>query len=293
MITRHQEALSRVVCSLAIVSVGLLVEAPAYAHHEAIFGPQSSAVLSAERFASAQIFTREAGSGEDSTRQTTVVLSGGMQPTKRPLSIAVVLPVSFVGGTGATNARRGLEDVLVSARYRFDSGRLTKALGLDESYVMTVGGVELPTGTFDHEFGKGAVGGIAAVLMNVERRPFSAIGYGYYHHTGVYRGSRESGNVFAGVGGAWTPIDNLQTGRLVSFQVGLSHERTFALERNSSPLVDSGGSGVFVHQGLVLGANERMQFFTLLSLPVTQQWGASQDRQRFRLGAGAILLLSH
>ena len=293
MMTTQIDRRSQGLLRIAMALVGLLLAVPAHAHHEAIFGPQSSSVLSAERFASAQIFTREVGSGEDRARQTTVVLSGGLQPTKRPLSIAVVLPVSFVGATPAGGSRKGLEDVLVSARYRFESARLTDALNLDESYVMTVGGVEIPTGTFDHEFGRGAVGGIAAALLNVERRPFSAIGYGYYHHTGVYRGTRESGNVFVGVGGAWTPIDNLQTGRLVSFQVGMSHERTFAPERNGAPLVDSGGSGVFVHQGLVWGANEHMQFFTLLSLPVTQQWNAVQDRQRFRLGAGAILLLSH
>ena len=269
--TIRQDAIGKAVLPFAMAAAGLLIAAPAYAHHEAIFGPQSSSVLSAERFASAQIFTRETGTGKDSTRQTTVVFSGGMQPTKRPLSIAVVLPVSFVGSTTTAGGRKGLEDMLVSARYRFDSARLTDALNLDESYVMTVGGVELPTGTFDHQFGRGAVGGIAAALLNVERRPFSAIGYGYYHHTGAYRGTRESGNVFVGVGGAWTPIDNLQTGRLVSFQVGLSHERTFAVERDGLPLVDSGGSGVFVHQGLVWGANEHVQFFTLLSLPVTQQ----------------------
>ena len=289
--TKRLSYVNTALLQAAIFVAGVLIAAPAYAHHEAIFGPQSSSVLSAERFASAQIFTRDVGSGEDRARQTTVVFSGGLQPTKQPLSIAVVLPVSFVGGTATSGSRTGLEDMLVSARYRFDSARLTKALNLDESYVMAVGGVELPTGTFDHEFGKGAVGGIAAALLNVERRPFSAIGYGYYHHTGVYRGSRESGNVFVGVGGAWTPIDNLQTGRLVSLQVGVSHERTFPVERNGAPLIDSGGSGVFVHQGLVWGANEHMQFFTLLSLPVTQQWNAVQDRQRFRLGAGVILLL--
>ena len=57
---------------------------------------------------------------------------------------------------------------------------------------MGVGGVEVPTGTIDHEFGKGAVGAIAAGLMSLERRPFSVIGYGYYHYTGDYNGMRSS-----------------------------------------------------------------------------------------------------
>ena len=146
---------------------------------------------------------------------------------------------------------------------------------------------------WNHDFGRGAVGAIAAGLISVENRPFSAIDYGYYHHTGVYRGARESGNVFVGAGGAWTPLDDAQTGRLFSVQVGLSHERTFAQKLNGAALPNSGGSGVFVHQGIVWGANEHLQIFTLLSLPVTQDWRGPADRQRFRLGAGAILILGH
>ena len=36
---------------------------------------------------------------------------------------------------------------------------------------MGVGGVELPTGTFDHQFGKGALGEIAAGLFSLEKKP--------------------------------------------------------------------------------------------------------------------------
>ena len=136
---------------------------PAFAHHEAIFGPQSSAVLSASRFASAQVFTRDTGRDPDRRRQTTTVFSGGLQPFKRPLSVAVVVPVSFIGSTPGVSSRTGVEDVLISARYRVESERFTNALNLDESYFMAVGGLELPTGTVDHEFGRGAVGAISAV----------------------------------------------------------------------------------------------------------------------------------
>ena len=76
------------------------------------------------------------------------------------------------------------------------------------SYVMDVGGVELPTGTFDHEFGKGALGEIAAGLFSLEKKPFATIGYIYYHHRGVYQGLRDSGNTFAGGGLAYTPIES-------------------------------------------------------------------------------------
>ena len=264
---------------------------PAFAHHEAIFGPQSSAVLSAGRFASAQVFTRQTGPEGDRRRQTTTVFSAGIQPFKPAPSIAVVVPISFLGSTAAAPARIGIEDVLISARYRLESSRVTQSLGLDESSVMAVAGLEIPTGIIDHPFGRGAPGAIAAGLVNLERRPFSVIGYGYYHHTGVYRGTRESGNLFFGGGAAWTPLDNLQTGRLVSLQTGVSHERTFAQRSGGVPALGSGGSGLFVHEGLVWGVNQRAQIFALVSIPITQRWSAPEDQQRFRLGAGLILLL--
>jgi hypothetical protein len=91
---------------LSVVLGGALLAAtPAAAHHEAIFGPQSSAVLSAEQFASAQVFTRETGTGEARRRQSTTVFSAGMQPFKRPLSVAVVVPVSLIGSAGGGGTR--------------------------------------------------------------------------------------------------------------------------------------------------------------------------------------------
>jgi hypothetical protein len=39
--------------------------------------------------------------------------------------------------------------------------------------------------------------------------------------------------------------------------------------------------------------NQHVQFFALGSLPITQDWRAAEDRQRFRFGAGAILILRH
>lgn len=278
---------------LAFVIVLSLMATPrvAFAHHEAIFGPQSAAVLSAPRFVSAQFFTRQTGKSTSRRRQTTAVISGGLQPFRAPLSVSVVVPVSFIGSPTAGGSQKGIEDILLSGRYKVESARLTEALHLDESYVMGVGGVELPTGTIDHPFGKGAPGAIAAALVSAERRPVSGIGYAYYHHTGVYQGARESGNIFWGGGVAWTPLDNLQTGRLFSLQAGISRERTFAAEADGFPNLQSGGSGVFAHEAVMVGLNEHIQVFTLLSLPIKQSWASADDRQQFRLGAGTVLIL--
>jgi hypothetical protein len=282
----------RVQRTAVLVVAALLGAPPAYAHHEAMFGPQSSAVLSPGTFLSAQVFDRETGRDDDRGRETTAVFSVGFRPSRRPLSIAIVVPFTFSSESGGPS-ERGLEDALVSARYRIGADRFAASLGLDESYIMAVGGIEVPTGTLDHDFGRGSVGEIAAALFSVEKRPVSAIGYAYYHHTGTYQGVRPSGNMFVGIGTAWTPIDDDVAGKLFSLQLGLSHERTFAVEEQGVASIDSGSSGLFLHPGVVLSTNPRLQFFALVSLPLTQEWRSPADRQRFRLGAGTIVMLGH
>lgn len=281
-----------------LVTCVSLATVPAYAHHEAMFGPQSSAVLSPSLFVSAQIFDKEEGTANEKRRETTTVYSVGVTPFKKtPLSLAFVLPVTFASGVADPStpgsASRGFEDTLLTARYRVEAKGLASSLGIDESYVTGVGGLEMPTGNIDHRFGKGAFGEIAAALFSVEKRPIAAIGYVYYHHRGVYNGLRDSGNMFSGTGVAYTPIDDDVRGKLFSLQLGLSYERTFASEQNGVALADSGASGVFVHPGVVFSINPRLQYFGLVSLPLTQQSNSIVDRQRFRLGAGLIFILGN
>jgi hypothetical protein len=263
-----------------------------------MFGPQSSAVLSPGVFLSALVFDKETGRDDLKRRETTTVYSVGFKPLKkRPLSVAFILPVTFAGGApdpGAPGAAaRGFEDTLLSARYRVDAQPIATSLHLDQSYVMGVGGIEMPTGTFDHPFGKGAFGEIAAGLFSVEKRPLAAITYVYYHHRGVYDGTRDSGNTFAGGGLAYTPIDDEERGKLFSLQLGVSYEHTFQSEENGVPVADSGSSGVFMHPGIVFSVTPAVQFFGLVSLPLTQEFNSVVDRQRFRLGAGIIWILKH
>jgi len=291
-------ATRRVECVLILCCMIFVMPAPARAHHEAMFGPQSSAVLSPGIFLSAQIFDKEEGKDDQKRRETTTVYSVGFTPTeKQPLSIAFVLPVTFASGIpdpstpGSKN--QGFEDALLSARYRLNATKLASSLGLDQSYVMGVGGIEVPTGTIDHPFGDGAFGEIAAGLFSVEKRPLAAIAYVYYHHRGEYNGLRDSGNMFAGGGLAYTPIDDEARGKLFSLQLGVSYERTFASEVDGVPQADSGSSGVFIHPGIVFSTTGNLQFFGLVSLPLTQQWNSIVDRQRFRLGTGIIWILKH
>ena len=281
---------------LMVFALALATASPALAHHEAMFGPQSSAVLSPGIFLSAIVFDKETGKGDDERRETTTVYSVGFKPVKKqPLSVAFVLPATFSGGAPDPNepgaATRGWEDMLISARYRVEAPKVAKALGVEESYVMGVGGVELPTGTFDHAFGQGAFGQIAAGLFSVEKRPIAMIGYLYYHHRGVYNGVRDSGNTFTGGGVAYTPIDDEDRGKLLSFQLGMSYERMFQSEDNGIPVADSGASGVFIHPGIVFDLTPTLQMFGIVSLPLTQQYNSIVDRQRFRVGTGIIWIL--
>jgi hypothetical protein len=282
---------------LALI-LSLFGAAPASAHHEAMFGPQSSSVLSPGIFLSALVFDKETGKDDLKRRETTTVYSVGFKPAKKqPISIAFSLPMTFAGGAPDPSApgaaMHGFEDSVLTARYRVDAPAVASALGLDQSYVMAVGGVEMPTGTFDHPFGKGAFGQIAAGLFSMEKRPFATIAYVYYHRRGVYDGTRDSGNTFAGGGLAYTPIDEEEKGKLFSLQIGVSYERTFASEESGLVIADSGGSGVFVHPGVVFSVTPALQFFGLVSLPVSQQWNSVVDRQRFRLGTGIIWILKH
>ena len=55
----------------------------------------------------------------------------------------------------------------------------------------------------------------------------------------------------------------------MSLQLGLSHERTFAQQENGIARANSGGTGIFVHQGVVLGLNDRVQIFALVCLCIS------------------------
>jgi hypothetical protein len=73
--TVHRE-LPKDLAALLLAGV-LLCPAVIDGHHEAIFGPQSSLVLSADRFVSLQVFTRELGPSDAKTNETTTLVSAG------------------------------------------------------------------------------------------------------------------------------------------------------------------------------------------------------------------------
>src|SRR5215471_15570789 len=130
--------------------------APAHAHHEAIFGPQSSLVLSAPAFASLQSYSRRLGAGDSSKQESTVLVSAGVTPIERvPLSFTAIVPASSIDSLGGPGgARRGLEDIVVGARYRLDLPALQDRFGKDGNFVLGMAALELPTGSFDQSSGR-------------------------------------------------------------------------------------------------------------------------------------------
>jgi hypothetical protein len=74
--------------AIGLVALVVLTTVPVSAHHEAMFGPQSAAVLSPTIFVAAQVFDKEEGTDQEKRRETTTVYSVGFTPLKKqPLSV--------------------------------------------------------------------------------------------------------------------------------------------------------------------------------------------------------------
>lgn len=143
------------------------------------------------------------------------------------------------------------------------------------------------------DFGRGPVGQIVAGLVSAEKRPVAAIGLRVLPpYERISRHTTEREHVHRG-GRRLHSHRQRRTGEPVQPQLGLSYEKTFAVELDDLPLAGSGASGIFLHPGVVFSTNPRVRFFGLVSPPMTQQWRSLEDRQRFRLGAGAIVILGH
>jgi hypothetical protein len=125
-----------VIITTLLATAGLLfLSTPASAHHEAMFGPQSSAVLSPGMFISLQMFDREDGVGGYRHRQTISVYSLGVKPFEtNPVSFAVVAANTREAYTYQGSTTR-FEDPLFSGRYRVEAPGIAKRLGVQESYV--------------------------------------------------------------------------------------------------------------------------------------------------------------
>jgi hypothetical protein len=274
--------------TLATIVALVACAAPARAHHEAIYGAQSALAISAESFASLQVYSKQTGPKASRTRETTTVLGVGVSPRRGPLSISMVLPFSVIADDSPLHG--GVENMVVAARYRVPLLAVDRALSV-ESYALAIGGVELPTGTVDYDFGEGAAAVVTGGVVGLERRPISLLAYGVVHRYAERRDVRDSGNTFLSAGIAWTPIDDEPAGKLFSLQFGVSHERTWREEMSGVPRDDTGGWALMAHPTIVVAAGARNLLYVSASVPLADSWRDPFDRERFRIGAGTVIRL--
>jgi hypothetical protein len=262
------------------------------AHHEAIFGPQSSLAFGNPGFLSTQFFARRQGDAAQFKQEYTFLVSGGYTPSEKfPLGITAILPTSYAyESPHPRTSKWAVEDAILGLRYRFDLTALQESLGKDANFVLAMLGTELPTGAMDHDPFKGSVGLLGAALYSLEWRSMSAITYGYYRRRSEYRGSREGDNLFFGAGLAYTPWDDPKTEELVSFQLGFSYETYFRDHVAGQTVAASGGWGALVHPTVVWGPGTHLLWFNLVSLPVAQHYRDSAQRDRWRFGSGLVYL---
>lgn len=283
--------------TVSLLAIAAITALPlqAQAHHEAIFGPQSSLVISSPAFVSLQAFSRRSGRANQQTQETTGLLSAGLSPLEDvPVSVSVIAPASYIHDLGSGSAVMGVEDIILGARYRYDLEGLQQAFGREGNFLLGMAAAELPTGTVDYPAFQGPLDGWLAALGSVEYEAFSAIGYGFYRLNGVaHDQSRAGDNLFTGGGLAWTPFDDPATERLFSVQFGVSYELTFQDQLAGERVAGTGGWGVLAHPTLVWGPGGHVLLFGMASVPILQSYEDPSAQDAWRVGMGAIYLFGH
>jgi hypothetical protein len=154
------------------------------------------------------------------------------------------------------------ENLLASTSYRFDFTGLQHATGKDGNFALLSAAVEPPTGEKDYAPFHGPTNYIFAAMAGLEWSHFAAVGLGYYRlNTPDSTSSRKGNNWLAGIGFAYTPVD--ERDRMLSVQMGLAAE---------------------VHDPDVIGGAD----LAYVSLPVSQDYRADYQVDLWRAGLGLI-----
>ena len=269
----------------------------ASAHHEALFGPQSSLAVESEGFVSVQAHEHVFGLGSSYDQETAYIVSAGVSPFHGiPWSFTLVQTYTYENArtpqgdqTGPLSSCGGCiarENLLVSTSYRFDFTGLQRATGKDGNFALMTAAIEPPTGDKDYAPFHGPMNSIFATMAGVEWSHYSAVALGYYRlNAADDTGSKKGNNWLAGLGFTYTPID--ERARMISFQLGLAaevHDRDVV---NGSNLV-SGGWEAFASPTIVWKPASPMRFFMYVSLPVAQDYRADYQVDRWRAGLGVI-----
>jgi hypothetical protein len=286
--------------SVAILAgaLALFASRSAAAHHEALFGPQSSLAVESQAFVSLQVHEHAFGSGASFEHEATFILSGGVTPLRGiPWTVTLVVPVTYDYArtpmglrTGPFSSCRGCfapENLLLSTSYRFPFKALERATGKDGNFALLSASLEPPTGAKDYAPLKGPTNYLFAGMLGFEWRQLAAVALGYYRVNALDDAAAKKGNNALGaLGFAYTPVD--EATRMVSLQVGFAgevHERDVLA---GAPVAASGGAEVFVSPTVLWGPSRSLRFFLYGSLPIAQSYRSITQEDRWRAGTGVI-----
>src|SRR5260370_23431756 len=190
--------------AMAAVS-GMLAPAVASAHHEALFGPQSSLAIESQGFVSLQTHLHAYGINRQQTMETTTMLSWGLQPiADLPLGLVRTGPFSACDGC------LRMENTLFATQYRFDFTGLQRAGGKDGNFALVSVAPELPTGNKDYSPFKGPFNFIGAAMVRLEKGAWSSVALAYYRlNTLDSISSKQHYNYLAALGVAPTAADRV------------------------------------------------------------------------------------
>ena len=285
------------VARAAVVLFAAFWSGESQAHHEALFGPQSSLAVESEGFASAQMHVKVIGRGASYDRETVYILSAGVSPWRRiPWSLTVIQPFTYEDAHTPTASSVGplaacdcfaRENVILSSAYRFEFKGLQRAWDNDGNFALLSAALELPTGNKEAEPLHGSFNGIAAGIVGLGWRSLAAVMLGYYRINGSDGGgSKKGNNGLAGLGMTYTPVDTAD--RLLSVQLGVAAEYHEKDILGRIPIDDSGGWELFASPTLVWSPAAGTRFFTYVSLPFAQDYRSPAQEDRWRAGLGII-----
>jgi hypothetical protein len=249
----------------------LLAPLALHAHHEAVFGPQSAALLAKPGYVSVQYyFTNEGQAPADLMHSNIGVLSVATRIRSSPWGVSLALPFEIQGGS--PDAVQGLHDPVLGVRY-------TPRVGTNKNFIATLT-LEPPATSLEvRAFG---VGGGA--LYAAEKGHWSSVLYTLARTEHSFQEGTKRGNRFFAGGGLAFEAKSLP----FSPQVGMSWEHTGARIADGQKLIDSRTNALMLHPTVVKTfREERISTFFVVSVPAAQ-WSGHEGWQRWRVATGVV-----
>ena len=238
------------------------------AHHEAIFGPQSAALLAKPGYFSLQYyFTNEGRRPADLMHSNIGVLSAATK-IGGDWGVSLALPFEIQGGS--PDAVKGVHDPVLGLRYTPDVGK-------NKNFIATFTAEPPASGLEVRSFGFGG-----GALYAAEKGHWSSVLYTLARTEHSFQEGTKRGNRFFAGGGLAFEAHRLP----FSPQLGLSWERTGPRMEEGKSIKDSRTSAVMLHPTIVKTfKDERFSTFLVVSAPVAQ-WSGNEGWQKWRIATG-------